>query len=49
MSEEEGRMPDTRGFFRTDFGQLLLAFGGIMLASFIGTIIAGALILALVR
>jgi hypothetical protein len=43
-------MPDKRGgFFRTDFGQLLLAFAGIMVASFIGTIIAGTLILALVR
>jgi hypothetical protein len=49
MSEKEGHMPDKRGFFRTDFGQLLLAFGGIMVASFFGTLLAGAMILALVR
>jgi hypothetical protein len=39
-------MPKT--FFRTDFGQLLLAFGAIMLASFFGTLIAGTLILAVI-
>ncbi len=38
----------SKTFFRTDFGQLLLAFAGIMLASFFGTLIAGALILALI-
>ena len=42
-------MPDTRGFFRTDFGQLVLAFAGIMAASFFGTLAAGVLILAVVR
>jgi hypothetical protein len=46
MIEKEGRMPDTRGFFRTDFGQLLLAFGSIIIASFVGTLLAGAVILA---
>jgi hypothetical protein len=38
-----------RNFFRTDFGQLLLAFGGIVIASFSGTLMAGVLILAVVR
>jgi hypothetical protein len=38
----------SKTFFRTDFGQLLLAFGAIMLASFFGTLIAGTLILAVI-
>jgi hypothetical protein len=41
-------MASGRNFFRTDFGQLVLAFTGIMVASFFGTLIAGALILAVV-
>jgi len=41
-------MASGRNFFRTDFGQLLLAFGGIIIASFVGTLLAGAAILAVV-
>jgi hypothetical protein len=41
-------MASGRNFFRTDFGQLVLAFAGIMVASFCGTLIAGALIAAVV-
>jgi hypothetical protein len=49
IREEEKTMPNGRNFFRTDFGQLVLAFAGIMVASFFGTLAAGVLILAVVR
>jgi hypothetical protein len=41
-------MASGRNFFRTDFGQLVLAFAGVMLASFCGALVAGALLLATV-
>jgi hypothetical protein len=47
--QEEVNKMSQKSFFRTDFGQLLLAFGGIMLAAFFGTLIAGTLLLAVLR
>lgn len=38
-------MRRTRSIFHTDFGQLLLAFASIVLASFFGALTAGLLLL----
>jgi len=42
-------MSNARKFFRSDFGQLMLAFSSIIIAAFLGTLLAGAFLLALVR
>ena len=39
----------SRGFFHSEFGQAILAFIAIMLASFVGTLIAGDVLIAVVR
>jgi hypothetical protein len=41
-------MASGRNFFRTDFGQFLVAMITIMSASFAGTLLAGAILLAVV-
>lgn len=39
----------SRGFFHSEFGQAILAFIAIMMSAFIGTLIAGAVLIAVAR
>ena len=43
------RENEMKGFFNSDFGLALLAFAAIMMSAFIGTLIAGAVLIAVAR